>query len=457
MPERNGIAQWLAYVCLVSGAFAFGAVYPWAYWPLALLCAASGVAGLYVARKRPFPADVKHLVVALALVVAAAVLQVLPLPANVLGASSPRRLDLLTQIDGGFARETTALHPLSLDPSATIRGAVLYVAFALLMIGLARRLSRTSVLDLLWVIAWLGIALAVTGIIQRALGTELIYGFWKPPLSERPFGPFVNKNHFAGWMLMAIPLVLGYLGAILSRAPAAARPEARDWLVWLSSREANQAAQAALAVILMGLALVLTLSRSGMLSLAVALIFWACLAVRYERGAFGRSAIVGGLMSLSIVIVVLAGTDAIAARFASPETTDLNGRIPIWRGALNILQDFWLTGSGLNTYGVTTLFYPAAIPGSHFREAHNDYLQLAVEGGLLLGMPIAIAAVTFAHVARRRFIASNGATYWIRLGALAGIVAVAVQSVVEFSLQIPGNAALFATLCGIALHRDRSP
>jgi hypothetical protein len=56
---------------------------------------------------------------------------------------------------------------------------------------------------------------------------------------------------------------------------------------------------------------------------------------------------------------------------------------------------------------------------------------------------------------RRRFMAAEGSTYWIRLGAVAGIVAAAVQSIVEFSLQIPANAALFATLCALALHRDR--
>ena len=63
-------------------------------------------------------------------------------------------------------------------------------------------------------------------------------------------------------------------------------------------------------------------------------------------------------------------------------------------------------------------------------------------------------SVTFAVMVRRRFMVSDGPAYWIRLGAVAGIVAVAVQSVVEFSLQVPGNAVLFATLCALALHRD---
>ena len=141
--------------------------------------------------------------------------------------------------------------------------------------------------------------------------------------------------------------------------------------------------------------------------------------------------------------------------FDATDTAALSGRIPIWRGATSMAADFWGTGSGLNTYGVATLFYPTVVPAHHLREAHNDYLQLAVEGGLLLGAPILIAIAGFVIAVRRRLAASHDTAYWVRLGAVGGIVAVAVQSVVDFSLQMPGNAALFATLCGVALHEER--
>jgi hypothetical protein len=99
------------------------------------------------------------------------------------------------------------------------------------------------------------------------------------------------------------------------------------------------------------------------------------------------------------------------------------------------------------------LFYPTVVHGHHLAEAHSDYLQLAIEGGLLLGAPIVCALVVFGMLVRRRLAQSVGFAYWIRLGAVGGIAAVAVQSFAEFSLQIPGNAALFATLCALAAHR----
>jgi O-antigen ligase len=256
-------------------------------------------------------------------------------------------------------------------------------------------------------------------------------------------------------MLMAIPLALGYFCAAFSRGMATVQPSVRDWFLWLSSPEASKAVQAGFAVILMGLALMLTLSRSGMLSLAVALIVCGYMAVRRQRGALSRSVMFGFLTLSSLLIVLWAGVDSIVARFAAIDTMALGGRLPIWQGGVRMFEDFWLTGSGLNTYGVATLFYPAAVPGYHLREAHNDYLQLAVEGGVLLAVPVLAAAATFAFAVRQRFKAVGADAYWIRLGAVAGILAIAVQSLVEFSLQIPGNTVLFTTLCALALHRTK--
>ena len=153
-------------------------------------------------------------------------------------------------------------------------------------------------------------------------------------------------------------------------------------------------------------------------------------------------------------IIAWVGADVIAARFEADNTVTLGGRFEIWEDTLRIARDFWLTGTGLNTYGVATLFYQTSLPAAHLREAHSDYLQLAAEGGVLLAVPIVLTIVAFAREVRRRVRTSEGSSYWIRVGAVTGIVAIALQSTVEFSLQMPGNAAFFAVLCGLALHEE---
>jgi hypothetical protein len=76
------------------------------------------------------------------------------------------------------------------------------------------------------------------------------------------------------------------------------------------------------------------------------------------------------------------------------------------------------------------------------------------EGGVLLTIPAALCAGAFILAVRRRFIEDASVrTYWLRAGAVTGLTAIALQETVEFSLQMPGNAALFAVMCGIALHK----
>jgi O-antigen ligase len=86
-------------------------------------------------------------------------------------------------------------------------------------------------------------------------------------------------------------------------------------------------------------------------------------------------------------------------------------------------------------------------------QAHNDYVQLAAEGGLLVGVPAAAAAFLLGRAIRRNLRAARAESrgYWIRAGAAVGLVAIAIQEVFEFSLQIPVNALLFATLAAVAL------
>ena len=131
-----------------------------------------------------------------------------------------------------------------------------------------------------------------------------------------------------------------------------------------------------------------------------------------------------------------------------------------WRDTRAVISDFPLTGTGLNTFGTAMLVYQTGSRGVHFQEAHNDYLQIIAEGGLLIGVPAFIALVLAARVIRRRFVSGKDElpTYWIRVGATTGLVAVGLQSLVEFSLQMPGNAAFFTVLLAIAMHRpDERP
>ena len=158
-----------------------------------------------------------------------------------------------------------------------------------------------------------------------------------------------------------------------------------------------------------------------------------------------------------LTVIVWVGLDRLAARFdVSNPSLAMSGRPQIWSDTIRIMRMYPLTGTGLNTFGVSTVFYQRSQPGEHLNEAHSDYLQLAAEGGFLLGLPAVFTIGVFVWLALRRLSEDHGSIWWIRMGALTGVLAIAVQSLVEFSLQMPANAALFSVLVGIAVHDNRT-
>jgi hypothetical protein len=324
---------------------------------------------------------------------------------------------------------------------------------SVLLLGLSRSLTRDDTLHIAGGVSILGVVLAVEGIAQKAMWNGKIYGFWTPEQVGDSFGPFVNRNHFAGWMLMALPLALGYFGARVALGMREVKPGWRDRLVWFSSADGSVMILVGFAVLLMALALTLTMSRSGMLGLLGALIISGWFVAHRQAAGSQRAIVAGYLMFVALAAAAWTGIDRITARFTDSTAADAGGRLGIWGDTLRIAGRFPMVGTGLNTYGTATLFYQTVEPRYHFAEAHNDYLQLAAEGGALVCIPAALAILAFARTVHRRFreVSVESSDYWIRIGAVTGIVAIALQEISDFSLQMPGNAVLFIILGGIAL------
>jgi O-antigen ligase len=167
-------------------------------------------------------------------------------------------------------------------------------------------------------------------------------------------------------------------------------------------------------------------------------------------GGRSRGLAMGGLAVILVGVFAWAGAD-VTDRFTSGS---VGLRRVIWRDSVAVVRDFPLVGTGLNTFGTAMLSYQTTQRDTHFQEAHNDYLQILVEGGLLIGMPAAFALVMLARAVRRRFAThqDEAMAYWLRVGATTGLIAIGLQSLVEFSLQMPGNAVFCVVLMAIALH-----
>jgi O-antigen ligase len=349
---------------------------------------------------------------------------------------------------------------VSIDAASTLTTLGLFAAFALLLVGLAS--AGTCRLDrVISALVLFGVAMAVLGVIQRSLtpaDESLVYGFWRSIDKGDPFGPFINRNHFAGWMIMAIALAMGFSLAVLERARRPRNATAGDWARWLVTPEASRFAFIVFAVLAMATALVLTRSRSGLAGFLVAVLVLVVAMARRASGSVKRGLVVAYGVALAGGAVLWAGLSTVVTRF-STVAVDLPTRVSGWRDTLQVIQDFPWFGTGFGNYAKAMLVYQTANRSTMFAQAHNDYLQIAAEGGLLVALPALAAALALAAGVRRRFAErlDDAYTYWIRVGAVAALAGMAMQSLVEFSLQMPGNALLFVIAAAVALQRPFRP
>ena len=371
------------------------------------------------------------------------ILQLVPLLEGWREALSPHAatIDQLLRLDSGERRS----HALTINTAATMRAAAV-AALALALFWSARETLRCrGARSLARAVAWAGLAVSVIAIIVRASRTTLIYGMWSTGYDTEPYGPFVNRNHMGTWLVLALPLVVGYVFARVDRhereRSAGAGIDAT--MIWLV------AAASAIFV-----AALVSLSRSTAVGIAAGGLFASAMAL----GRRGRMVpwLVAGAAALAVAIVLfIPKTIELADRFQDSKTTVTWARPQIWRETLPIVRDFALTGTGLGSFPTAMLVYQQSDRTLFFNQAHNHYLQLAAEGGVLLLAPLLVAAIAFAAGVRARLAADRSPTFWIRTGAAAGIIGVLVQSVWETGLRLPANGLLFAVLCAVAIHERR--
>lgn len=453
-----------AAVCLIAwGVLAFGAEYPWAYAPLLIFAVTTGALGL--AAPGGARSELRPVVLPLALVLAVVGLQLIPLPAPVLAILSPARLFhdypalIAATIPSAPGAEPAAADgpwPLSISPARTLLGAAFLAGLALFFAGSCRALAVVRASAVARGVIAVGLIVALIAIVQAASDSPRVYGFWWPrKVASPPAAPLINENHLAGWLVMAFSMAAAYLCSGFAGGRFGPGVRGRRRVRWLASREGSLTVLAALSAFVIAVAVIVTGSVSGIAGFLVACLVLSRCLTRRAPDAPAPVLLRIALIALPVGAIAWVGFDVVGGEFAAASWSDIGGRVPIWQDTLRIVRDFPVTGTGWNTYGIAMLAYQTGRPGLHVVEAHSEYLQIAAEGGLLVGLPILFAVFAFIRLVRSRFqeAADDLRIYWLRVGAVAGLLALAVQSLVDFSLQMPGNAVLFSLLMAIAAHR----
>jgi O-antigen ligase len=318
----------------------------------------------------------------------------------------------------------------------SISGALLYCAYAMLCFLATQTLFRNlQARRLAFLFSIYGAALASFALLQGIASNGKLYWLRTPRMGGWIYGPYVNHNHYAGLMELLVPIPLVLSVSHLSNS--------RDRMM------------AAVAAAIMAATIFLSGSRGGMLGLLVELLILAVVLVRQQRGI--KTAIaVGAFLLLVIGLLTWVGGSEVGRRLSSISTetrSEITGgmRLNIDRDALHMFARKPVLGWGLRAFPVVYPQFRTFYTNFFVNEAHNDYLQLLVEMGLLgFGAMLWFLIVLYRRALRKMKNWTSDVSGAATLACVLASVGILVHSAVDFNLQIPANAALFYVFCTIA-------
>lgn len=289
--------------------------------------------------------------------------------------------------------------------------------------------------SLTWFLIALSFAISVFGIVQElAFNGKL---FWQLALPDgaEPFGPFVNRDHFAGFVELTAPLGLAML---FNRTH---RPDKTALLILLT--------------LMPIVALLLSGSRGGIVGFMVA----TFVLIVFSRQTLTERKTLLAILALAAIAGVGSlwlGADAAVARFeaASPAALTSSRRIDMDRDTWKIFTNHPWTGTGLGTLETVFPRYESTYTTGEVDHAHNDYFEFLAETGALGGiLGAGFIVVLFWEGIRIWRSAEHAANRVFVAGSLAACSGLFVHSFVDFNLHIPSNALLFLLLATLSCAR----
>ncbi|MGA2531691.1 MAG: O-antigen ligase family protein [Candidatus Aminicenantales bacterium] len=399
--------------------------------------------------------------VLLAVFFAASIIQILPLPPGMVKVLSPRTAALYQGMarDGLAGWDARSWWTLSLSPLLSAGELVLLLCYGLFGF-LTLRTVRTRRRIEIFVLVIIASALfqAFYGMAETFSGSEKIFGYQKKYNIGSVTGTYVNRNHFAGFMEMAFPLSLGYL---LAKGKYFLMEKGLSWrrkILWFGQEGLQWSLLFGLGTVFIGVALVFSKSRSGVMIFLVTVILaaaafgnWRELSDRADERRRRR-----GILRLVAAVVLAAvlwlGIGPIIERFGEMDISK-EARRTFMANTFEMAREFPWAGTGKGSFVYAYAMYKKVDTGTMLSYAHNDYLEIAAENGFVAGLCLIAAGIWLVvFLAGRWRKRRNNFAKGIGLGAILGILALFIHGFTDFNFQIPANAVYFVGLCALALN-----
>jgi O-antigen ligase len=356
-------------------------------------------------------------------------LQLIPLPIALLEWVSPGSASI-------WSAETKATFaPISIDPGQTLdigmRQAGI-ISLALIVMALMRH--RTVRAQFVWLMAAIGLLNAVFGLLTFLGGIDLLYFKQATGGFGAVTGTYVNKNHFAGLMEMALPFVVAMSIRSKMRSESRGVIAYTDGVFWMWAG----------ACFLMLVALLLSASRAGVAASVAGLLLSIALFSKQGSHLGKKVAVtvfVGGLIGLVAFAVV--GFDTFWQIYGQRGLS--NARLLLWMDSLRLVPQFWLLGGGVGVYDyLLPVVKSAGLHSARYDHAHNDYVEFLVTMGPVgLLMFLGVLGLIYRRLMRSRRREEGVAGSPALFAAVWALTAMLLHALLDFNLQIPANNLLF--------------
>jgi putative inorganic carbon (HCO3(-)) transporter len=374
------------------------------------------------------------------------------LPAAWMAFLSPATLDIyksaLNVLDPAHAAKA---FPISLEPGKSMDRAILTFAcfvMVILMHGLIT--SRRRLVQFFYVLVLSGVFQAFFGSMMVLTGMEYLFLIPKESYIGNATGTFVNRNHLAGYLEMTLPIGIG----LLFGSRKVSNQVRRNWrgiLAYILQMLLSPIAILRCLLVVMVIGLLMTHSRMGNASFFNALLITSAIAV-CSTPQFRRPGFIAIILSIIAVDILLLGTLFDLSQVVNRiESTGLDHetRDEVVQSVLQMIPDFWIAGTGAGTFAYIFPKY-SQFTGLFYDYAHNDYLQIFVELGVIGCIPLAVLVIwglLNAWSLLRR--ADSRLLSGIGFASIMGTVSLLIHSAVDFNLQVPANIVLFVMLLAL--------
>ena len=397
----------------------------------------------YLRQKIEFPSLIFHskwLFISIGLFAIVILIQILPIPSEI--------VHLIRPVDTQF--EPSQWTTISIDPTITwihLKQTLAFACLAFLTLALINNRQRLKLLAFTFIIS--GTLQALYGSFMTLSGIEYGFFFKKEAFHGVATGTYWNRNHFANYLILCLSMGIGLLLSELYQTKSASwREQGRRFLQSLLGNKIK----VRICLAIMVIALVLSHSRMGntafFISLIISGFLWLILTQKVTKGSL---LLLASLLVIDLFIVgAWFGIDKVKNRL---ETTSLSAetRDEVNRDTLTLISDQPLLGTGAGSFYTAFPQYRGNDINLYYDHTHNDYLQFVAEHGLIGVIPLIMLLFGSIYQAvqtmrtRRTLIFQSMA-----FAPMMACIAMMIHSTVDFSLQLPANAASFIIILSLS-------